>query len=84
MKHMMNRACDNTLHIDKIDKFESHSEVEVCNRSPEGFQTVWHQFKKKININPIYEDSLLVSKTGLIKDIMPWHQASSFYVFIGW
>ena len=39
---MMNRACDNTLHIDKIDKFESHSEVEVCNRSPEGFQTVWH------------------------------------------
>lgn len=28
---------------------------------------------KKINIKPLYADSLLVSKTGLIKDIIPWH-----------
>jgi len=39
---MMNYVCDNTLHIDKIDKFGSYSEMEMYNKSPEGFQTVWH------------------------------------------
>lgn len=44
---MMNPVYDNTVHIDKIDKFGFYSEMEVYNRSPEGFQTVWHQLKKK-------------------------------------
>lgn len=55
------------------------------NRGPEGFSDCVVLVKKiPVLINPIYADSLLVSKTDLITDIVPGHQTSSLCVLSGW
>lgn len=38
--------------------------------------------EKNISINPIYADSVLVSKTDLTTDIVPGHQTSSLCDFL--
>lgn len=41
----LSHVCGNTLHNDKMDKVGSYGEMEEHNGGPEGFQTVWYQWK---------------------------------------